>query len=170
MAVQARGEATIEPGTDVPVIERVRWRDLPALARVQRASFRPGLAYGLTALAFLRAMPGVVFLVARLPGLPVAGCVIGDQYKGDLRVVNIAVAPAARRRGVATALLRAIEAAQPAGNVVLIAEVHNTGAQALYEREGYVRSGHARDYYGRGRHGIWMRKDRTGEPPRTIRV
>jgi ribosomal-protein-alanine N-acetyltransferase len=163
-------DATTSDAVPGLVIDRAAWRDLRAVARVQRSSFRPGLAYGLGALALLRALPGVVFLVARLPGLPVAGCVIGDRYRGNLRIINLAVAPDARRQGVGSALLRASEAAVPMGDVVLIAEEGNTGAQALYLREGYVRSGFARNYYGSGRHGVWMKKTRAGEAGQTIRV
>lgn len=150
-------------------IERVTWGDLRAVAAIQKASFRPGLAYGMTALGILRLLPGVVFLVARSEALPVAGCIIGDRHRGNVRVMNLAVHPDARRQGIATALLRRIEADLPEGNVVLVAEEWNTGAQALYEREGYRRDGRARDYYGYSRHGIWMKKNRTGSDPR-IRV
>lgn len=149
-------------------VEPARWRDLRAVARLQRASFRPGLAYGMGALVFLRALPGVRFLVARQAGGSIAGCLIADRHLGDLRVVNIAVEPNLRRQGIATMLLRAIDQENPGGDIVLMAEAHNAGAQALYEREGYVRSGTAKDYYGRGRHGIRMRKVRPGSPRRTI--
>lgn len=149
-------------------VEPAGWRDLRAVARLQRASFRPGLAYGMGALVFLRAMPGIRFLVARQPGGGIAGCLIADRHLGDLRVVNIAVDPALRRQGIGTILLRTIDQENPGGDIVLMAEARNAGALALYEREGYVRSGTARDYYGRGQHGIRMRKVRPGSPRRTI--
>src|SRR5680860_335602 len=87
-------------------VGRVGWRDLRAVAAIQKASFRPGLAYGFWALAVLRVFPGVVFLVARVDALPVAGCIIGDRHRGNPRIMNLAVGPSARRQGVATALLR----------------------------------------------------------------
>ncbi len=120
------------------------------------------------ALVFMRAMPGVMFLVARETDGGIAGCIIADRYQGDLRVVNVAVASSMRRQGIGTKLLRAVDAANPGGDIVLMAEAHNAGAQALYEREGYVRSGTAKDYYGRGQHGIRMRKSRAGSARRTI--
>ncbi len=151
-------------------VERATWRDLRAVAAIQKDSFRPGLAYGLSGLTILRIFPGVVFLVARTDTEPVAGCIIGDRHRGNARIMNLAVAPSARRMGVGTALLRGIEAALPHGNVVLIAEEWNTGAQALYEREGYVRDGVARDYYGKQRNGIWMKKVRNGGGAPAVRV
>ena len=141
-------------------IEPVRWRDLSAVARVQRASFRPGLAYGLGALMMLRLTPGVAFLVAHTPDHGVAGCVIADIHRGNARVMNIAVSPDARRQGIGTALLREVDRVLPGGDLVLMAEEWNTHAQALYSREGFVPDGRAQNYYGRGRHGIWMRKIR----------
>jgi len=159
-------------GANVRLV-RAGWRDLRAVAAIQKASFRPGLAYGLSGLSVLSIFPGVVFLVARTEALPVAGCIIADRHRGNVRVMNLAVDPAARRQGVGTALLRGVEEAFPAGDIMLMAEEWNTGAQALYEREGYLRNGTSRDYYGKGRHGILMKKARhtpnPTHPPR-IRV
>lgn len=160
-------QSTIAP----PVrIERVGWGDLKAIETIQNASFRPGLAYGRIALTLLKLMPGVRFFVARTNSLPVAGVIIGDVHRGNARVMNIAVAPEARRQGIGTALLHHIEATISIGNVTLMAEQHNTAAQSLYEREGYQRSGFANHYYGKNRHGVWMRKQRIPLPDSTVRV
>lgn len=151
-------------------LERAGWRDLRAIAAIQKASFRPGLAYGLSGLSLLSIFPGVVFLIARTATVPVAGCIIADRHRGNVRVMNLAVDPAARRQGVGTALLRGVESAFPSGDIMLMAEEWNTGAQALYEREGFGRNGTSRDYYGPGRHGILMKKARnladSARPPR----
>jgi ribosomal-protein-alanine N-acetyltransferase len=159
MAQHAPTEPPADPGAIR--IEPARWSDLQAVAEIQRSAFRPGLAYGRFALATLKLTPGVRFYVARTAALPVAGCIIGDQHRGEARVMNIAVHPDARRQGIGTRLLRELEAAFPTGDVVLMAEEPNRGAQALYEREGYERTGRNLNYYGRGRHGIAMRKRRT---------
>jgi ribosomal-protein-alanine N-acetyltransferase len=156
-------------GAHEVIVEPARWSDIGAVVDIQQASFRPGLAYGRFALATLKLTPGVHFLVARTPDRPVAGCIIGDHYHGDARVMNIAVHPAARRQGIGTRLLLALEATFPIGDVVLMAEEPNRGAQALYEQSGFERTGRAANYYGRGHHGIWMRK-RRGSVPTTISV
>lgn len=154
-------------------LERAGWRDLRSVAAIQKASFRPGLAYSLSGLSVLSFFPGVAFLVARSETLSVAGCVIADRHRGNIRIMNIAVDPSARRQGIGTALLRGVEAAFPTGDIVLMAEEWNTGAQALYQREGYVRHGTSRDYYGMGRHGILMKKARNAPDstePRRIQI
>lgn len=142
-------------------IAPAKLRDMRAIARIQSQAFRPGLAYGISALVFLWSVPQSTFLVARDDvGGDVIGCVIADRHQGNARVMNIATHPEHRRRGVARELLRAVERANPKGDVVLMAEEWNTGAQELYTGEGFERAGFARDYYGRGRHGVWMKKRR----------
>ena len=150
-------------------ITPARLRDLRAVARIQRLAFRPGLAYGMSALLFLWSAPQSTFLVARDGSRgAVIGCVIADRHRGNVRIMNIATHPEHRRRGVARELLRAVERKDHVGDVVLMAEEWNTGAQALYASEGFTRAGFARDYYGRDRHGVWMRKQR--QPGASARI
>lgn len=169
------GAATAAPGI---VIERARFRDLRAVAEIQRQSFRPGLAYRFSVLLTLRFLPFVTFLVARrgMDG-EVVGCIIGDRYRQGVRIMNVAVHPDARRQGVGRLLLRAIADALPDGDLVLMVEEPNRGAQALYEAEGFTRTGFERNYYGANRHGIEMTLRRGVKPLRngkptsgTIRV
>lgn len=144
----------------------VRWRELGAVARLQKRAFRPPLAYRLPTLVMLRCWPGARFLVARRGSL-IVGCAIGDRHDGSARVVNLAVDPDHRRQGLATALLLALEEALPGGPVILMVETGNGAARALYARSGYLPNGDAFNYYGRGRHGVWMRKPRSSGTPDT---
>jgi ribosomal-protein-alanine N-acetyltransferase len=151
----------VNPSPEV-VIERARVRDVRAVAAIQRQSFAPRLAYGPTALLTLLWWPNVAFLVARDPESGrVIGCGIADRNRGTARVMNLAVAPDLRRGGVGRRLLRALEEKLPEGDVTLMVQEHNAGAQALYLSEGFRRSGFSRDYYGTGQHGIVMRKTRS---------
>lgn len=78
-----------------------------------------------------------------------AGLWFGDGA-GDADLLTIATLPAARRRGIATAMLaRLVECARQAGcgAVLLEVRVSNTGAQALYRRHGFVPIGRRRRYY-----------------------
>lgn len=137
-------------------VGNVRFGDIRRISAIQHASFRPGLAYSKGALITLWLLPAVTFLVARDPEGNAIGCIIGDRHQGTIRIMNLAVDPAWRRRGVGAALLRAIGERLPEGDIVLMVEEFNGGAQALYAREGFVRTGFANDYYGRGRNGIQM--------------
>jgi ribosomal-protein-alanine N-acetyltransferase len=144
------------PLTIVPV----RARDLWQVRRLQRRSFRRGLAYGFSTLVLLWLLPSVRFFVAR-QGETIAGCAIGDRNNGNSRVINLAVDPQARRHGIGAQLMRALEAALPNGDMILMVEHGNDGAKRLYEKAGYVPVGVGRNYYGHGHDGIWMRKFRS---------
>jgi ribosomal protein S18 acetylase RimI-like enzyme len=69
---------------------------------------------------------------------------------GVFGVFGLAVAPDARRLGVASALLdEAVAEARRRGGRKLVLNVlgTNTGAQRLYERYGFVVEGHSRDEF-----------------------
>src|SRR5262245_7084424 len=87
-----------------------RLRALPAIARLQRRACPPRLAYSLGTLAIVGVLPWVRMLVARRNG-EIAGCIIGDRVCEGGRVINLAVDPDARRQGIGTALLLAVERA-----------------------------------------------------------
>jgi len=163
----ARGINQMSIETTQFTLSDCRFRDIKAVAAIQRQSFRPGLAYGYVQLLLLWMLPNVSFFVARSSGDIVAGCLIADRYLRNLRVVNIAVDPGFRRQGVGSLLLNYAQQKLPNGHVTLIVEEFNEIAKSLYANEGFHEVGRARNYYGRGRNGIWMRKDRaTGADPR----
>jgi ribosomal-protein-alanine N-acetyltransferase len=72
---------------------------------------------------------------------------------GEAEILTLAVAPRARRRGIATALVLAcVDAARGAGAeaVFLEAAVDNGPALALYRRLGFAAAGLRPGYYDRG--------------------
>lgn len=156
-APPAESQPTTGPAT--VTIAPVRFRDLWQVRSLQRRSFRRGLAYSITTLALLWMLPNVRFLVAR-HGERVLGCAIGDRSGGQSRVINLAVDPDSRRRGLGEQLLHALETALPQGDMILMVQQENAGARRLYEKAGYHQVGIGRNYYGRGQDGIWMRKRR----------
>ena len=105
------------PAQSLPGLEigSAGWRDLLAIAGVQRRAFPPRFAYSLSTLAILWALPWVQLLVARRDGA-IVGCVIADRVLEGNRIVNLAVDPAAQRQGIGTALLHAAERALPGGD------------------------------------------------------
>jgi ribosomal-protein-alanine N-acetyltransferase len=147
----------------------VRFTELREVAALQKRAFKPQLAYGSATLLLLWSLPHVRFLVAREHGR-IVGCAIGDRNGGQARVINICVDPAAQRRGIGARLLRALEAAIPQGDIVLMVEAENETAKSLYRREGFKEVGISRNYYGRNLDGIWMQKIRDGSSPAKIRI
>ena len=146
-------------------VEAVRLSDLREVSRLQRRAFRPMLAYRFSTLLLLWAWPPAAFLVARVDGR-IVGCVIGDFQGGQSRVINICVDPDVRRQRIGSRLLSAIESALPRGDMMLMVEQQNEAAKRLYEHAGYRSVGTSVGYYGRGRDGVWMQKNRT-RPPAT---
>lgn len=139
------------------IVERATWRDLPALARLQRRAFPPQLAYTLPTLILLRLIPWVRTMLVRRED-QLAGCVIGDRVLEGGRVVNLAVDPAYRRQGIARALLAAVEREMETPVMMLMVQQENAGARQLYLSAGYVEELELPNYYGPGRMGIRMKK------------
>ncbi len=81
------------------------------------------------------------------------GVILCRVAAGEMEVLTLGVTLAARRRGVARALLAvALPAAQDLGatEVFLEVAIDNDPAIALYERLGFRRSGLRKSYYDRG--------------------
>lgn len=107
--------------------------------------------------AGLPAIPGALVLLARLDtrAVGVAVCFSGYstfEARPLLNLHDLAVLPAARRRGVGDALLRALEErAREAGYCRITLEVRadNHGARALYRRHGYGPDDAGMDFWTR---------------------
>jgi [ribosomal protein S18]-alanine N-acetyltransferase len=85
------------------------------------------------------------------------GVILCRAVAGEMEILTVGVATAARRRGVASALIAAaLPVARELGaeQVFLEVAVDNEGAIALYERLGFVRSGLRKSYYDRGAEGV----------------
>lgn len=134
---------------------RPAWRDLDDVARIQVASFRRDLAYRRWMLVFFWLIPGVTFLITK-DGETVTGCIISDINRGKVRVMNIAVDPDYRHRGIGRLLMKTVIDQKPGLPVVLMVQEHNTAAQQLYSDLGFVRTGFHPAYYGTGNPGIEM--------------
>jgi ribosomal-protein-alanine N-acetyltransferase len=78
------------------------------------------------------------------------GFILWRTTAGEAEVITLAVAPAARRRGQARALLgEACRRARENGAEAMFLEVsdQNTAAVALYDSAGFARAGLRRGYY-----------------------
>lgn len=131
------------------VVEPMRRRHLRAVLRIEAQRGEPGWSLGLF-LAELGRPEGRTYLVARRDGRVLG--FLGALHVGeDVHVTTVAVAPDARRGGVATRLLlelarRAVAAGHR--NLTLEVRASNVAAIELYRRFGFAPVGTRRDYYG----------------------
>jgi [ribosomal protein S18]-alanine N-acetyltransferase len=136
-------------------VERATLEDVPALAALEAACFsHPWTAHQLSTEVAL-GPPGEV-LIARGPGAgPGEGPAVGAYcaYRvviDEMQVMNVAVDPGWRRRGVARFLLRlAMRRAARAGAQTALLDVRagNLAALALYASLGFEPIGVRRGYY-----------------------
>ena len=85
------------------------------------------------------------------PPPPVRGLAIAWTVADEVQLLELAVHPAWRRRGVGAALVAAVLARAPAGGtVVLETAVSNAAARALYASYGFEEAGRRKSYYRDG--------------------
>jgi len=113
---------------------------------------------------------GIYGFLAAGEGSPL-GVILCRVAAGEMEVLTIGVAVAARRRGVARALLAAAlppARERGASEVFLEVAVDNDAAIALYEGLGYRKTGLRKAYYNRGPQGfvdaLVMRLDLNAAP------
>jgi [ribosomal protein S18]-alanine N-acetyltransferase len=126
--------------------------DLEALARLHAAAF-PFEPWNRNSLASLVALPAMRARVIESGGRAPAGFLLALVVAGEAEILTLCVAPNARRRGVARALLADLAAlAREAQSPRLVLEVaaDNGAALSLYESCGFAPIGRRAGYYRRG--------------------
>jgi [ribosomal protein S18]-alanine N-acetyltransferase len=132
---------TTEPLT----IRPLAYSDLPRVIAVERRSFPTPWSLAMFVLELSK--PSGVCLAA-LDGESLVGYLICSRYAQVWHLMNIAVDPALRRRGLARALLAAMLArAGPDEPYTLEVRTSNAPAIALYERFGFRSAGTRPRYY-----------------------
>jgi ribosomal-protein-alanine N-acetyltransferase len=130
-------------------LRRLELGDLAAIEAIERASYPTPWSRSMFAseLAWSSSISlGAVAAETR----ELVGYLVISRYVDAWHVMNIAVAPEWRRRGVATALLERlfeVTAADGRRGYTLEVRVSNTGAIRLYERLGFRSRGVRRAYY-----------------------
>ena len=92
-----------------------------------------------------------LFLVAE-EGERIAGYVVALEAADEGEILNLAVAPAGRRRGLGRALVEAMLDAlrsRGVGQVYLEVRESNATARALYASRGFKEVGRRKEYYRR---------------------
>ncbi|ONG52734.1 ribosomal-protein-alanine N-acetyltransferase [Pseudoroseomonas deserti] len=127
------------------------------LAAIHGASFPPQDAWGADALRLMLEMPGAFGLLAAE-----AGFILARVAADEAEILTLAVHPAARRQGLALALLETTAMAAAArGAAALFLEVSagNAAAQALYAAAGFAEVGRRKRYYPDGSDALVLRLD-----------
>ena len=129
-------------------IRRLTYSDLPQVVAVERRAFPTPWSLAMFVLELSK--PSGVCLAAVADGA-VVGHLICSRYDTVWHLMNIAVDPDLRRRGIASALLRALleRIDDGSGSAQLTLEVRPTNepAIALYERFGFRSAGTRPRYY-----------------------
>ena len=144
---------TLSP-SDTLAIRRAVATDVERVAGIERVSFADPWSFETFSAAL--ALRHLRFLVAEEPGRDggaeqsLVGYVVAMVMGTEGEIADLAVAPVARRRGVARQLLERMTCdlmEQGVRAVFLEVRESNAGARALYESQGFVQVGRRRGYY-----------------------
>jgi len=125
--------------------------DIPAMRRLAADAATAGQWSGAQYERIFKPAPQRVVLVAE-EEREVQGFLVAAAAGPEWEIENLAVDAAARRRGVATALLQHFldwARRQDAEGVFLEVRQSNAAARSLYEKAGFVQSGWRPRYYSR---------------------
>lgn len=150
-------------GATAPVLAPVTWRDIPALAAIEREVFPDEAWTEATWWAELARRPRREYLLARdVHGIAGYG---GLDLAGDSAdVMTVAVGPDRRGSGLGRLLLEhLLQRARQRGAARVMLEVRadNTAARSLYQRAGFTVLHTRRGYYRGGIDALVMRKEVT---------
>jgi ribosomal-protein-alanine N-acetyltransferase len=132
-----------------PLFRRLELTDLNSIEEIERASYPT--PWSRSMFAGELAKPSSISLGAfdQVTGR-LLGYLIISRYVDAWHVMNVAVAPEARRQGIATGLLQRLfdlTAGDGRRGYTLEVRVSNDGAIRLYERLGFHARGIRRGYY-----------------------
>ena len=129
-----------------PEIRTLHYSDLPEVAAIERRAFPTPWSIAMFVLELSK--PSGVCLAATLDGRLV-GYTVCSRYDSVWHIMNIAVEPQLRRRGIASALLSELytRAGDPGAQFTLEVRRSNHAAIELYERDGFRIAGLRRRYY-----------------------
>ena len=150
-------------------LRRLELSDLDAIEQIERASY--GTPWSRSMFTSELAKPSSLSFGAVDETGELVGYLVLSRYVDAWHVMNVAVAPARRRQGIASALLhRLLELTKDDAlrGYTLEVRVSNTGAIELYERFGFRVKGRRRGYYTDNREDaliMWRDAERAEDEP-----
>lgn len=126
-------------------VRRLAYSDLPAVISIERRSFPTPWSLAMFVLELSK--PSGICLAATEEDM-VLGYLICSRYADIWHLMNVAVSPDRRRRGLATRLItQLIEETGGELPITLEVRVSNTDAISMYERLGFRSAGVRPRYY-----------------------
>ncbi len=127
-------------------IRRLTYSDLPHVIAIERRAFPTPWSLSMFVLELSK--PSGICLAAVDRGR-LAGYLVCSRYDTVWHLMNVAVDPARRREGIATALLHHLfdQADKPGEQYTLEVRTSNDAAIALYEQFGFESAGVRPGYY-----------------------
>jgi [ribosomal protein S18]-alanine N-acetyltransferase len=133
------------PPASAVEIRRLTYADLPQVVAIERRAFTTPWSLAMFVLELSKSSG--ICLGADVEG-ELAGYIVCSRYDTVWHVMNVAVDPDRRRRGIAGALIGALlDRVGPDAQLTLEVRRTNLGALALYERFGFRSAGVRRRYY-----------------------
>jgi [ribosomal protein S18]-alanine N-acetyltransferase len=126
-------------------IRRLIYADLPQVVAIERRAFTTPWSLAMFVLELSK--PSGICLAAAVDN-ELVGYIVCSRYDTVWHVMNVAVDPDRRRRGIASALIGALlERVGSDAQITLEVRRSNGGAIALYERFGFRSAGVRPRYY-----------------------
>jgi ribosomal-protein-alanine N-acetyltransferase len=127
-------------------IRRLSYADLPQVIAIERRSFPTPWSLAMFVLELSK--PSGICLAATRTG-DLVGYLVCSRYDRVWHLMNVAIDPADRRQGLATALLQELldRVADERAQYTLEVRQSNEGAIELYRRFGFRAAGLRRRYY-----------------------
>src|SRR5215210_1579915 len=127
------------------ILRRLGYGDLPSVISIERRSFPTPWSLAMFVLELSK--PSGICLAAEDPG-GLVGYLVCARYDHVWHLMNVAVHPERRRRGIATELIeRLFEEVGSGARFTLEVRVSNTPAIEMYRAFGFRSAGRRRRYY-----------------------
>ena len=131
-------------------VRRLTYADLPEVVAIERRAFTSPWSLAMFVLELSK--PTGICLAAEIPGRgrepELGGYLICSRYDTVWHVMNVAVDPTQRRRGIATAMINSLLGrVEREAQLTLEVRRSNAGAITLYESFGFRSAGVRRRYY-----------------------